>query len=88
MAFFDSAFIQYTAILFMFLSGTNYTVLYFGLTGKFNRVWRSDEFKAYAFSLVVIALLLAGPIYYYSGSGIEKAIRDSLFQVISFCLQG
>lgn len=83
MAFFDSAFIQYTAILFMFLSGTNYTVLYFGLTGKFNRVWRSDEFKAYAFSLVVIALLLAGPIYYYSGSGIEKAIRDSLFQVIS-----
>jgi len=83
MAFYDGPFIQYTAILFMFLSGTNFTVIYFGLTGKFDRVWRSDEFKAYAISVIVIAILLAGPIYYYSGSGVEKAFRDSAFQMVS-----
>jgi trk system potassium uptake protein TrkH len=31
MAYYDSAFIQYTAIFFMFLAGTNFTVIYFGL---------------------------------------------------------
>jgi len=83
MAFFESPFIQYTAILFMFLAGTNFTVIYFGITGKFDKVWRSDEFKAYAISIVVITFLLAAPIYYYSGTGIEKAFRDTIFQVVS-----
>jgi trk system potassium uptake protein TrkH len=83
MAFYDSAFIHYTAVIFMFTSGVNYTVIYFGLTGKFDKVLRSDEFKAYAISVIIITLLLAAPVYYYSGSGIEKAFRDTLFQVVS-----
>jgi trk system potassium uptake protein TrkH len=37
MAFYDSAFIHYTAVIFMFTSGVNYTVIYFGLTGKFDK---------------------------------------------------
>jgi trk system potassium uptake protein TrkH len=82
-AFFTSPFIQYTAIFFMFLAGTNFTVIYFGLTGKLGKVWKSDEFKAYASTLVILALILSGPVYYYSGQEIEKAFRDTLFQVIS-----
>jgi trk system potassium uptake protein TrkH len=83
MAFYDSAFIQYTAIFFMFLAGTNFTVIYFGLVGKFNRVLKSDEFKTYAFSLLAIALVLYYPIMANGGLSNELAFRKSLFQVVS-----
>lgn len=83
LAFFDSAFIDYTTIIFMFLAGTNFTVIYFGLTGKFDRVWRSDEFKAYGGTIIFFAFFLTVPIYFYSGHELEKAFRDTLFQVVS-----
>ena len=45
MMHYDVPAIQYPIIFFMFLAGTNYTVIYFGLQGKLKRVWQSDEFK-------------------------------------------
>jgi trk system potassium uptake protein TrkH len=83
MAYYDSAFIQYTAIFFMFLAGTNFTVIYFGLVGKFKRVLKSDEFKTYAFSLISIAVILYFPIFARGGASSELAFRNSLFQVVS-----
>jgi trk system potassium uptake protein TrkH len=75
--------IQYTAIFFMFLAGTNFTIIYFGLKGKFNKVWRSDEFKAYLIGVFTFTVLLFGPVLFYSGDGVENAFRDTLFQVVS-----
>src|SRR5690554_5128792 len=45
MAYFDSSIIQYITIFFMFLAGANYTLIYFGLKGRLDRVWasRSEE---------------------------------------------
>ena len=83
MAYYDSAFIQYTAIVFMFLAGTNFTIIYFGLIGKFKRVWKSDEFKAYATAVIFLALTFVVPIFYYSGQEFEKSFRDGLFQIVS-----
>ncbi|SFB45535.1 TrkH family potassium uptake protein [Algoriphagus aquimarinus] len=82
MAYYDSAFIQYVAILFMFLAGTNFTVIYFGLIGKFKRVLKSDEFKTYGLTLLGVAVILYFPI---AATGIdpELAFRKSLFQVVS-----
>src|SRR5690606_33339471 len=82
-AYFDSALIHYITIVFMFLSGANYTLIYFGLKGRLDRVWASDEFRAYVYLIVVVTLFLAIPIYIYSGSPVEKAFRDTLFQVTS-----
>lgn len=83
MAYYDSAFIQYTAILFMFLAGTNFTIIYFGLIGKFKNVLKSDEFKVYAFALLGISVILYYPIYANGGVSAELAFRKSLFQVVS-----
>lgn len=79
----DSAFIQYTAIAFMTLAGTNFTVIYFGILGKFQKVWNSDEFKVYISFLVVISFALFFPIYSKGGIDMEFAFRKSLFQVVS-----
>ncbi|MEN2283916.1 TrkH family potassium uptake protein [Algoriphagus sp. SE2] len=83
MAHYDSAFIQYTAIFFMFLAGTNFTIIYFGLVGKFRRVLKSDEFKAYAFVVFAISIVIFFPIFANMGSDPELAFRKSAFQVVS-----
>jgi trk system potassium uptake protein TrkH len=78
------AHIQYIAIFFMFLAGTNYSVLYFGLTRKFKKVWQSDEFKAY---LTVVGLLTLGITVFLvlnsQHATWEESLRSSLFQVVS-----
>ncbi|UJP64208.1 TrkH family potassium uptake protein [Mongoliitalea daihaiensis] len=83
MAYYTNPLIQYTAIVFMFLAGTNFTITYFGLRGKWSKVWKSDEFKAYMFTLIILSVLLAVPIYFYGQQSIEQSFRDSLFQVVS-----
>lgn len=83
MAYYDSAFIQYVAIVFMFLAGTNFTVIYFGLMGKFKRVFKSDEFKTYSLALLAIAIILYYPIFANGGVSHELAFRKALFQVVS-----
>jgi trk system potassium uptake protein len=83
MAHFDIPFIQYIAIVFMFLAGTNFTLIYLGLKGKLERVWASDEFRAYLFVVVFMILVMTIPIYYLTGEGLEKSFRDSTFQIVS-----
>lgn len=83
LAFYDSAFIEYVAVFFMFVAGANFTLLYFGVVGKFNRILKNDEFKTYAIGLLVISVLIAIPIYQHADYGIELSFRKSLFQVVS-----
>ncbi len=83
MAFYDSAFIQYTAIIFMFFAGTNFTLIYFGLHGKFRKVFKSDEFKAYTGALIGLSLVLFLGIYIQSDISPEFAFRKAVFQVVS-----
>lgn len=83
MAFYESPFIQYTAILFMFLAGTNFTLIYFGLHGRFRKVLKSDEFKAYTGALIGLSLVLFLGIYVQSDISLEFAFRKAVFQVVS-----
>ncbi len=82
-AHFDTPLIQYTIAFFMFLAGTNYTIIYFSLTGKFKKVWKSDEYKTYLILVAVLTVLVTVVVYNVSGESIEKSFRDSVFQVIS-----
>ncbi|WP_114749516.1 TrkH family potassium uptake protein [Pleomorphovibrio marinus] len=82
-AFFTNPIIHYTAIIFMFLAGTNFTLIYYGLKGKFNKVWSSDEFRAYLLTILFLTISLFIAIYTITDEGIEKTFRDTAFQVIS-----
>lgn len=84
MAFYDDyPFIQYTAIFFMFLAGTNFTMIYFGLVGRFRKVIKNDEFKAYAIAVIALSLLIFVPIFLNSDAGLELSFRRAAFQVVS-----
>ncbi|MEM1123751.1 MAG: potassium transporter TrkG, partial [Bacteroidota bacterium] len=75
--------IQYWTILFMFFAGINYTITYYGLTGKFSRVWKSDEFKVYIILVVVLSAIVTATIYLTKEITFEQAFRDATFQIIS-----
>jgi trk system potassium uptake protein len=75
--------IQYIIIAFMFLAGTNFTLIYFGLKGKFNKVWKSDEFRAYLFLLALLTIVVTLVVKTKTGLGWENSFRDSLFQIVS-----
>ncbi|WP_183495385.1 TrkH family potassium uptake protein [Neolewinella aquimaris] len=75
--------IQYILIVFMFLAGVNYTVLYLSLKRRWSEVWQSDELKAYIGLVVVVSLFFTGRIWYITGVPLEQSFRDSMFQVVS-----
>ncbi len=75
--------IQYPIIFFMFLSGTNYTLIYYGLKGRMDKVWASDEFKAYLFIVFILTLFVTLAVKAATGLPWEKAFQDSIFQVVS-----
>lgn len=83
MAFYDSAFIQYVAVMFMFFAGTNFTLIYFGIVGKFGRIFKSDEFKAYTGAILLLTLIVFAGILINSDTEVELAFRKSIFQVVS-----
>ena len=83
MAFYDTPAIQYPITLFMFLAGTNYTVIYFGLKGKFSKVWASDEFKAYLLIVFLFTVIVTFVVKSNTGLPWEKSFRDSIFQLVS-----
>lgn len=84
-AHFNSSLIEYITIVFMFLSGTNFTLLYFISKLKFKKIWNNDEFKWYAGAVIFLMLVLTPIIYfnYYETHHFEMVFRHTLFQIVS-----
>ena len=75
--------IQYVLIVFMFLAGVNYTVLYLSLKRRWADVWRSDEVKVYIGLIVGLCIVFTVRVNYLTDNGLEQSFRDSLFQIVS-----
>ena len=85
---YDTPAIQYPIIIFMFLAGTNYSVTYLALKGRFSRVLKNDEFKAYFLLVAMLGVIVSFSVFsIINGRGeaitFEKSFRDSLFQIVS-----
>lgn len=78
-----SPFIQYVIILFMIIAGTNFTLHYFVLRGNFNKLTSNNEFKFYLKVIGIFTVFFTVAILIVQPTGLEKAFRDSLFQVVS-----
>lgn len=80
-AHFDSPFIHYTIILFMFIAGTSFNLNYFIFKGQFNRLIKNEEFKVYGLIILISSLLIGILLIRYTDTNIELAFREALFQV-------
>ena len=87
--------IQYIIVFFMFLAGTNFILIYFGLIGKIKKIYKNTEFNWYV-SLLTIFVLIATVVLYTSVDlsettvdhpevygKFESSFRHALFQVVA-----
>ncbi|NLV53908.1 MAG: TrkH family potassium uptake protein [Bacteroidales bacterium] len=84
--YFKSPAIEYVLILFMFMSGVNYTLIYYTiLKGKFKKFFHNAELRTYLVISLGISLICTITLVTHSSSAydLEEAIRHSLFTVIS-----
>jgi len=81
-AAYNSPYIDYVVIVFMFLAGANFNLHYWALRGKIT-AYRDSEFRFYtsvtllAVGIIVFARWVAGTLWS------ESMIRSSLFQTVS-----
>ena len=83
--FFNSSTIEYLSILFQFLAGINFTLLYMSVFRlRIGTVARNAEFRLYVGIILVATLfimyMLVTRLHYHY----EPAFRSALFQVVSF----
>ncbi len=83
--FFHSPSLEYICTLFTFLSGINFTLLYFSvIKGKIRNLFKSSEFRFYLFLVSTFSLLIMGELMVYRHYDLEYAFRCGVFQVVSF----
>ena len=83
--FLASPTIEYLAILFQFLAGINFTLLYLSFFKfRFSSLVRNSEFKLYVITIIVATGWIMYLLITRMGYDVEAALRSSLFQVVSF----
>jgi len=79
----NSPYIQWVIIIFMFIAGTNFTLSYFGLHGKIRKVWENEEFRFYFFFTAGFSLIITLSLILFHDLPWFTAVTDAVFQVVS-----
>jgi trk system potassium uptake protein TrkH len=83
---------QWVIVLFMFLAGVNFAIYQQVMRGRFERLWRDTELRAYVMILLaasaVVALAIHGTTYHDTAGEAasrygDRVVRDAVFQVVS-----
>lgn len=82
---FSTPSIQYVCVLFCFLAGMNFSLLYYSFSKlRFGALFKNAEFRLYFWSIVGFSLTVGAILFFQSGYGLEHAFRSGLFQVVTF----
>ncbi len=83
-AYFNSPAIEYVEVVFMFLSGINFSLLYaLFFRRKFKMFFHNSELKLYVFSVLSATAFITTCLYSYRNLPWGDAIRQVLFSVVS-----
>ena len=84
-ALYDSAIVEGIIILFMFLTGVNFTLLHLGLVrGRFRKATSDREFRTYVSILLIAAGLMTWNLTHSGlGHGFGWALRHAVFQAVA-----
>lgn len=80
---YNSPFIQYVIIAFMYMAGINFVMHFQAVKGDFSSFLKSAEFKLYSGLIIVATFATFFWLLIFSGHSVEQDFRDSLFQVVS-----
>jgi trk system potassium uptake protein len=81
---YENPLIHYIVIVFMFVSAVNFTLIYWGLKGRLDKIWKNDEFRFFLFFVIAVTVFTTILVQIATWDGnFEKSFRDSLFQVVA-----
>jgi trk system potassium uptake protein TrkH len=82
LAAFSSPFIKVVITIFMFIAGTNMSIIYFSIKGNFKKIFSNNEFIYYLIVSVVFSFVVSVVLQQKTGQT-GKSIMDGTFHVIS-----
>ena len=83
-AYWNSAYLEYVIIFFMLIAGTNFTLVYFLMTGKGDRFGKDEEFRWYLIIIAIFTIMFSIALWFTNQALTpESTIRSSLFHVVS-----
>jgi len=82
-AFYNSAYIDYVIIIFMFIGGTSFSLHYFALHGKISSYFKDSEFRFY-FGFILLTILFTTLFLIFNNSlPVELSFRNATFNILS-----
>lgn len=83
--FFHSPSLEYATTFFCFVSGMNFTLLYFSVIEfKIKKLLKSSEFRLYLLLVLMFTAFIMIMLIFRNNYDIERAFRVAIFQVVSF----
>lgn len=82
-AHYNSLYIEWVLILFMFLAGTNFSLHYRFLRGKRDAYHKDREFRFYFIFTLACILLVAFIVFFSRATGVGASLQSAAFQVVS-----
>ena len=82
-AAYDSEVINWIIIVFMFLSGINFALLFSALRREFRPIWKSEELRLYGCLALGSTVLICANLYLQQGVPLLHSFSESAFQVVS-----
>ena len=64
----------------MFLTGVNFTLIYFAMIRDWQKLWTDEELKLYAFVMIVASSLMALNLSLSSNTGIGNHLEKVFFK--------
>ena len=83
MAAFSTPGIKIIMTIFMFLAGTNMTIIYFGVKGEFKKILENNEFIFYTIISLVFCILAAVVLFRNGNFHFTGSVINGSFHVIS-----
>lgn len=82
--FWQSPYLDYVIIVFMFIGGINFSLFYYLFHGNFKKLFKNEEFRWYSLLIVSIVLIVTTYLIVTERfTNIENAFRYALFQIVS-----
>lgn len=81
---YNSNFVTIVVMIFAFLAGTNFILMYkFFVKGKFSAPIKSEEFVTYLIITLILGFLIGLSLYFNMGYSFDDSMLAGLFQTIS-----
>ena len=80
---FNSPGVEMVAMVFMFLAGMHFGLIYMAVTGKSTNLFRSPVIRYYAASMALCGVLIAFNLWFATDYSLWESLRHGIFQSIA-----